>query len=107
MLIFYRVVESLLQSHSDKFFWTGFDDKLEEGTFRMLNSSVFDPNAIEDNSLYKWGWSQPNNNNDNEHCVIIDTQTMPYVLNDFNCDAAIFFEYKIFGLCEIPRFTCS
>ena len=73
----------------------------------MLNSSEFDPGVGNGNSFYKWGSSQPNNNNGNEHCVIIDTQTIPYVLNDFNCDAVNFFEYKIFGLCELPRFTCS
>ena len=73
----------------------------------MLNSSEFDPGVGNGNSFLKWGSVQPNNYNGVEDCVIISTTTQPATLNDFNCDAVNYNDYKFFGLCEIPRFTCS
>jgi len=96
---YFSEIRALVQNTGTNL-WIGANDIGLEGTFRILNGTRFEPSNY---TLYDWKSGEPNNNDEEEHCVCI-VEGLD-ILNDLPCDAVESSnEIPMRGLCEVKRY---
>jgi len=94
-LILFLLFRSALPSSKPDFerfegIWFGATDLENEGEWKWINGSTATEEDLD------WRAGEPNNNNDNQHCISFYTQIDPGQADDFPCNTAHY------GLCEKP-----
>ena len=98
---FYSEISKVIARDDNKNFWIGANDLGREGSYRMVNGTVFEINS---RSLYRWGDGKPDNCCGGEDCLHIWTTRGG--INDAGCTvyANVGADGKyMHGICEIPK----
>jgi len=58
---YHEEIRRMLQGKGrNSLIWLGFTDREDEGTWKLLNGKVFNPNDLQQQNVYRWANGQPN-----------------------------------------------
>ena len=89
---------TLLTSESQDHIYLGVTDAEEEGTWRLIDGTLFSEVYNHENMFMKWKVGEPNNYDGREDCMQI---RVDHILNDASCDRT-----NSRGLCERKTVRC-
>jgi len=94
----------------NKFFWMGFHDKEENGVFRLLNGTLYDPTNENPDHLYNWdvATKQPTLEADQTcGCIYRFKDHDTFGMHDCGCTIVNpYDDVMYYGLCEIKNNKC-